>query len=280
MRLEAAADLARAGQLYPAVILHGGDPERRSAAAVELARIALCEAPAPAQPCGGCRHCRRVAWPSQDAGTFHPDFLVLERDLKTVTSVEATREMLRFSQLAPFEARGQVFVVARADSLSAEAADALLKMLEEPHLGAPRQFLLLAPSRHDLAPTLRSRSLAVYLGGAEPLAREHLETISGDFAGCVAAYFEGGTAAHLLAAADALARSGDWNDPRAGAPWSLAAAAVVASVERLRPGTAARRRLLALAEDLLNGPQMRVRGIAAPRILEGLVCRRLADRRP
>jgi hypothetical protein len=41
------------------------------------------------------------------------------------------------------------------------------------------------------------------------------------------------------------------------------------------PGRAAR---LALAEALLSGPTLRLRGIAAERILEGLVARHLATR--
>ena len=40
-------------------------------------------------------------------------------------------------------------------------------------------------------------------------------------------------------------------------------------------GRARRRQLLALAEDLLGGPQLRLRGIVAQRILEGLVVDRL-----
>src|SRR6185295_9777727 len=92
---------------------------------------------------------------------------ILLRDLKTSTSVEATRELLRTAQVSPFEARGQVFVIASAESLSPEAANALLKSLEEPHLTAARNFFLLAPSRLDLLPTLRSRSLAIFLGAAE-----------------------------------------------------------------------------------------------------------------
>ncbi|HVR08524.1 MAG TPA: hypothetical protein VMW75_10800, partial [Thermoanaerobaculia bacterium] len=174
MNLEAARQAARQGRMYPAVILHGGDGDARRRAAVELARILLCEAAAPeARPCGACRHCRRIAWPAGGGGAvgddaageggpagrlerleapFHPDFQVLERDLKTSTSVDAARELMRVAQVSPFEARGQVFVIASAESLSGEAANALLKNLEEPHASAPRHFLLLAPSRLDLLP--------------------------------------------------------------------------------------------------------------------------------
>jgi hypothetical protein len=44
----------------------------------------------------------------------------------------------------------------------------------------------------------------------------------------------------------------------------------------LEEGAPARRALLALAEDLLGAPLLRLRGVAAERILEGLVARHLA----
>jgi len=239
------------------------------------------------RPCNACRHCRRIVWPGEgEEDPFHPDFQLLLRDLKTSTSVESTREMLRSAQLSPFEARGQVFVVASAETLSGEAANALLKSLEEPHVTAPRNFLLLAPSRLDLLPTLRSRSLAVFLGPAEAIDAETAAGMAAGFGAAVRAYLDGGAAIHLLAAADALATAGGWEDPRAGRPWALAAAAVLRALD---PPAAplpplsnaelpadARRACLALAEALLAAPPWRLRGITAERLLEGLVARHLS----
>ena len=277
---DAALDAARRGLLYPAVILHGGDPERRRDAALALARAVLCEAAPAERPCGVCRHCRRIAWPGE-SDAFHPDFQALERDLKTATSVDAARELVRTVQLAPFEARGQAFAIVSAETLTDEAANALLKALEEPPSGSPRHFLLLAPSQFDLLPTLRSRSLAVYLGepsgGGDPeAAAEAAEA----FTGAVARWGASGSAAWLLAAAAALRRAGEvpgagWDDPRSGRPWSLAAAAVLAAAGA-DPLARLRRPLLALAEELLAEPDLRLRGIQADRILEGLVARHLA----
>jgi hypothetical protein len=275
MSLDSAQEAARQGRLYPSVILHGRTPEARQEAALVLARTLLCEAEAAARPCGACRHCRRIAWPSDESEAFHPDFQILERDLKTSTSVEATREMLRTAQVSPFEARGQVFVVAAAETLSGEAANALLKSLEEPHVTSPRNFLLLAPSRLDLLPTLRSRSLAVFLGTAETADPETVEPVARAFAAALQGWLATGAGIHLLAAAEALGRAGGWEDPRASRPWAVAAAAVVRSVQALDDAPR-RRALLALAEDLLGAPLLRLRGVAADRILEGLVARHLA----
>ncbi len=328
MNLPAAIQAARQGRLYPAVILYGGDVEARREAAVELARHLLCEAAPAERPCGACRHCLRIAWPaaaggSSPAAPFHPDFQVLERDLKTATSVDATRELMRVAQVSPFEARGQVFVIASAESLSGEAANALLKNLEEPHLSSPRHFLLLAPSRLDLLPTLRSRSLAVFLGPAATADADRVEVLARAFAAAAGAYAETGAAVYLLSAAEALVAAGaagpgrgrpgathgsgkgiggggrggggapaGWDDPRAGRPWELAAAAVLRSLpepaEEAEPASAPRAAhalpwraaRLALAEALLTGPTMRLRGISAERILEGLVSRHLSPLAP
>lgn len=274
MNLEAALRIAREGRLYPSVILDGGSEEGRKGAALALARTLLCEHPEGERPCGACRHCRRIVWPEASGDAlFHPDFQVLERDLKTSTSVEATRELLRGAQVSPFEARGQVFVLASAESLSGEAANALLKALEEPHVTAPRHFLLLAPSRLDLLQTLRSRSLAIYLGPAEALDAAALAPVSRDFGAAARDFRATGATIHLLAAASALARVGGWEDPRASRSWSMAAAAVLGSLEGLEPADRAPR--LALATALLEAPPWRLRGIAADRILEGLVSRHL-----
>ncbi|MBP9145310.1 MAG: hypothetical protein KBF21_02755 [Thermoanaerobaculia bacterium] len=309
MKLARTIALAVEGRLYPSVILHGGSEATRLASAITFARALLCERPAGERPCGECRHCRRITLPElsgEAAETFHPDFLWLVRDLKTSISAEATREMLRSAQLSPYEARGQVFVIAEAASLSSEASDALLKAIEEPGLKSPRNFFLLCPSRLDLSPTLRSRSLAIYLGAAAAMPQAALEAVASGFRASVERFVAGGGGLWLLDAAARLdpvgkrsktelealrkrraaaaAPDGEqvdeldgFEDPRAQRPWLFAAAAVrLAAVgfgDGPPPEPALRRRMLALAEELLNSSPLRLRGIPADRILEGLVCR-------
>jgi hypothetical protein len=268
--------MARAGRLYPALILHGGSLESRRRAATELARALLCERPADERPCGECRHCRRID--AEGGERFHPDFQVLERDLRTVTSVEATKRFVEKAQVTPFEARGQVFVIAAAESLSPGAADALLKNLEEPHESSPRHFLLLAPSQFDLSPTLRSRSQPIYLGAVEGLDDEAVAALASTVAARLEAYWESGAAVELMAAAAILEAGAKWRDPRAERPWALAAAAVARAAEAREPSR--RRRLFDLATALLEAPPLRLRGISPRRILEGLVFRHLGERGP
>jgi hypothetical protein len=278
VNLAGAQRLAREGRLYPAVILHGAGEEERQVAALDLGRTLLCAAEPDQRPCGICRHCARLAWPSGDEQAFHPDFRVLQRDLKTVTSVDATKTFLQMALVAPFEARGQVFVIASADTLSGEAANALLKLLEEPPSRSPRHFLLLSPSQFDLLPTVRSRSLSVFLGVGRALSATRVESLADRFAVSVTSYVQSGDTLDLMAAAEELMAADSWQDPRSLLPWSLVAAAVKES--RARLPQVDRRPLLALAEDLLSGWRLRVRGIQAQRILEGLVVRHLSRLTP
>ncbi len=282
MNLDAVHQTAREGRLYPSVILYGLAADRRQQAAVEIARTLLCASSAEARPCvEPCSHCHRIGWPGEH---FHPDFMVLERDLRTATSAGATKSFLKAAYSAPFEARGQVFVIAEAESLTGGAADALLKLLEEPPIRAPRHFLLLAASRLDLLPTLRSRSLSIYLGPSEALGDEEVEVIAEAFGRSIDRYAGGPSPIHLLTAGEALAKAKGWEDPRARRPWATAAAAIARYLEvaeRQQQGapsarrTRLRRDLLALAMDLLDAPQWRLRGITHGRILEGLLVRHL-----
>ncbi len=132
-------------------------------------------------------------------------------------------------------------MVASAESLTGEAANALLKTLEEPHVSAPRNFFLLAPSRLDLLRTLRSRSLAIFLGPAEPVDPAVIEPLARAFSAAVRAWSASGSPIYLLSAAAALAGVGGWEDPRSGRPWALAAAAVLRSLALEEEGEAPRR---------------------------------------
>lgn len=242
--------------------------------ALRLAGILLCEQEGQSRPCGVCRHCARIAWPGEGPTSFHPDFRVLQRDLKTSTSVEATKAFLQLAQVSPFEARGQVFVIARADTLTGEAANALLKTLEEPPARSPAHFLLLSPSQFDLLPTVRSRSLPVFLGSMRGPDEDRVAELAQRFAVDVERFLETQSLVHLLTAAEGLTDAGDWQDPRAAASWTLAASIVKQSQSRL-PAVLGRQ-LLGLAEDLLEGWRLRLRGIQPQRILEGLVVQHLA----
>jgi len=287
-RLGRTLDLAREKRLYPSLIVHGATADLRRDAATTLARTLLCERRAGERPCGECRHCARIDLAAakskgeEEGRPFHPDVALLERErdgerTRVFIQADAARSFLRAAHAPPFEARGQVFVVAEAEALSAEAGDALLKQLEEPGLRTPRHFLLLAPSRFDLPATLRSRSQAIYLGAAEEIDAELVGEISAAIAGAAAGWVESRNPLHLLDLAARMAAAGDFSDPRASLPWTTAAAAARAAALAGGLPRAARRSLLAVASDLLSeAPAFRLRGVPAERMIEGLVSRRFA----
>lgn len=279
MNFDDVLKLAREDRLYPSVILYGSNEAGRQEAALRLTRILLCEKKGAERGCepgpGACRHCRRVVWPAGGDSSFHPDFAVLQRDLRTSTSVEATKTFLQAAYSAPYEARGQVFAIAEAETLGGGAADSLLKLLEEPPSRSPRHFLLLAASRLDLPITLRSRSLSVFLAAGDALDAKGVAELAQALTPALDAFLEAGSAIDLLSAADLLLGKGGFEDPRARRPWAMAAAALVAYARSRDLPVAYRRALLALSSELLDAPRWRVRGIGAGRLLEGFLSRYL-----
>ena len=96
---------------------------------------------------------------SADSQTFkkiisgsHPDLLVLEGD---DIKIDKTREVGEFLSLKPAESSWRVVIIDSADAMNRNAANALLKILEEP----PAQAVLILVSHNygRLLPTIRSR---------------------------------------------------------------------------------------------------------------------------
>jgi DNA polymerase-3 subunit delta' len=88
---------------------------------------------------------------------IHPDLSEIEPE-GAFTTIGQVREVVRLAASRPFEGARRVFVL-EADTLNVQAANALLKTLEEPE-GEP-VFVLLAASREGVLPTILSRAQAV-----------------------------------------------------------------------------------------------------------------------
>ena len=141
--------------------------------ALALARAWLCEQPGPDGACGACTSCHAI-----DVRT-HPDLFVLmpetlaleldwpldektqdkidKKELKPsrFIRVDAARQAVAFGQYTRSRGNTKVVLVYPADRLNVEAANTLLKTLEEP-AGAMR-FVLATEAAHALLPTIRSR---------------------------------------------------------------------------------------------------------------------------
>ncbi len=88
----------------------------------------------------------------------HPDLYVLE-PLGDQIRIDAVREMRRDLHMRPFEADRRIYLLFGAHLLNDEAADALLKDLEEPPAYAV--IVLVADEVGSLAETIRSRCQAI-----------------------------------------------------------------------------------------------------------------------
>jgi DNA polymerase-3 subunit delta' len=147
--LERALSTGRVAQAY---LFAGPGGVGKSLAAQALAQAALC-CEAPGRGCGQCTHCTRIA-----QGT-HPDVRVFaprdegHRNLQVETLRE---EVLPFTRFAPFEAARAFLIFPEADvsfpEHHAEAANALLKTLEEPR--AQVHFVLTSDRPERLLPTI------------------------------------------------------------------------------------------------------------------------------
>jgi DNA polymerase-3 subunit delta' len=122
----------------------------RSVAARAFAAALLCAN----QGCGQCPSCRQVA-----AGS-HADLLLVRPDGLSY-GVRQTRDLVLRAAASPVSGRWRVVLFEDADRATEQAANALLKAIEEP---APRTvWLLCAPSADDLPTTIRSRCRLVTL---------------------------------------------------------------------------------------------------------------------
>ncbi|MCI0899625.1 MAG: DNA polymerase III subunit delta' [Chloroflexi bacterium] len=163
-RLEPALQQRRQSHAY---LLSGPPHVGKMAMAINLSQAVNC-LEGPGAPCGTCTQCTRIA-----AG-LHADISILipgqgeeGRSPKTVIGIDAIKELIHRVSLNPYEGSSSVVIIDGAESMSDDAANALLKTLEEP----PPQvmFLLLTANEGAVLPTIRSRCQSMVL---VPLSRD------------------------------------------------------------------------------------------------------------
>ncbi len=139
--------------------------------ALNLAQALNCEAGEP--PCGECASCQKIASAKhadvQIIGLSH-DGDSAEAKARAEISIDQVRQVQHSASLPPFEGRCKVFIIDGAEFLSIEAANCLLKTLEEP-VGKV-VFILLTTNERLLPATVISRCQRVEL---LPLAVTEIE---------------------------------------------------------------------------------------------------------
>jgi len=134
-----------------AYLLCGREGLGKYAFAESFARGLLCEnRPASGQACGSCRGCLL------NSSGNHPDLklLTLEEERKSIV-IDQVRELIEFFTLKAHYHGRKIGIVYPADTMNTAAANALLKILEEPPASA---LLILVASRPAMLPaTIHSR---------------------------------------------------------------------------------------------------------------------------
>ena len=150
--------LASGDRLAHALLLHGARGIGKGAVAGAIAKGLLCETAAAERPshlaCDACPSCRWF-----EAG-HHPDLRLVELSVKDgkqawEISIDQIRGLDDFIGMTAFRDGARVVIIDPAETLSIPAANALLKMLEEP--GERTWFLLVTHRPDNLPATVRSR---------------------------------------------------------------------------------------------------------------------------
>jgi hypothetical protein len=145
--------LAAEPETFPgALLLTGASNTTLEEESRRLAARLLCPGDDPDLQCGSCR---RVF------SGLHPDFLPVVPEGVGQIRVDRVREALVFAAGRPYEAPRRVVAVSRAEKLGLEAANALLKSLEEP--GRKLRWILSTTNPEALLPTVRSRTTTAAL---------------------------------------------------------------------------------------------------------------------
>ena len=290
------------GELSSALLLHGPTGIGKQRLGLWLAQRIVCDQSTDSEPCGNCRHCRLalslqhpdihwffpLARPKSSGG---PDKLADTLEEARAAELASRREepwraavpgelagiylaqvqtLRRMAMSRPAMARTKVFLIGDAEHLvpqeaSTEAANALLKVLEEPP--ADTVFIVTASDPDELLPTIRSRLTPIRV---QPLPIELVENTIVDAIGAertaarLAARLSEGSIGRALAFVPADGDAGPLERIRLESRELLEAALAPKSTDRL---TAALRTSPAGARasfvDLLDFLALWIRDLAA-----------------
>ncbi|MEE3382002.1 MAG: hypothetical protein VZQ81_09140 [Succiniclasticum sp.] len=157
------------------LLFYGPEGMGKRLLALEFAKALLCLAPDKAdRPCGVCESCRLLHAVGAGAppevrrgdteGPGHPDLIYVEHDhnpdkKRRLITIGQIHDLIGQAQLSPSVGTCRVCLIDEADLMTTEAANAFLKLLEEPpqHL----YFILVAAKTDNMLPTILSRVISL-----------------------------------------------------------------------------------------------------------------------
>ncbi|WP_346355184.1 DNA polymerase III subunit delta' [Azotosporobacter soli] len=155
--------MTKAGRRPHAFLFSGPSGIGKALVAETFAAALLCQAAE--TPCTRCLSCRQM----RDG--VHPDYLRIMPDGASI-KIEQIRMLQKETALAPYSGGCRVVVIDGAETMTAPAANSLLKTLEEPE--GDSVFILLTSAKQSMLPTVLSRCMQLSFN---PLALAEVETV-------------------------------------------------------------------------------------------------------
>ncbi|TKI58040.1 DNA polymerase III subunit delta' [Brevibacillus antibioticus] len=148
-------------RLAHAYLLAGPKGSGKKQMALHLAKSLFCTE-READACGACVTCRRIE------GGNHPDVLFITPDGASI-KIDQIRSLQKEMAMRAVESSRKVYIIEHVDKMTTQAANSLLKFLEEPPVGV--LALLLTEHSHAILPTILSRCQIVQFS---PLSAESI----------------------------------------------------------------------------------------------------------
>lgn len=145
-------NMVSTGRMPHALLFMGPEGVGKMKTAKILAAALLCHA-AENQPCGQCASCLKI-----EQGV-HPDFSIVQQMDAASIKIEQIRALQQAAVMAPYLGKYKVCIIEDAETMTVQAANSLLKVLEEPAVNVV--FILIAARRHLLLDTIISRCRAL-----------------------------------------------------------------------------------------------------------------------
>src|SRR6185436_572973 len=179
---ESLSRLMTGGRLPGSLLFTGEEGIGKKLFALELAKALNCRNRSGVEACDECSSCNRITnstFPPFSGADDNKDRMIwsehgdvaMVRPYKQIIRVKPIRELEREANFRPFEGAARVFIVEDAEYMNDQAANALLKTLEEP--AATSHLILTTTNSTALLATIRSRCQVIRFA---PVAAAEIES--------------------------------------------------------------------------------------------------------
>ncbi len=162
------------GTQHPhALLFYGADGIGKKFLARHFARSLLCLNRQGVEPCGACESCRLLNFTTGNLA--HPDFLQVAPDPESklhMIKTEQLHDLIAQAAYGPTLGKVKLCLIDEAETMNVDAANAFLKLLEEPPAGWV--FILVAANKNKLLPTILSRVVQVRFNPLVPAETEQI----------------------------------------------------------------------------------------------------------